>query len=165
MPANYGCIILVTREWFDRCLERGCTVYCLPPGHMPRVGKLTPGSLCLVLAKSGRTPRTEWAFVGEFTVRGLKYVKGEEFHAYAPRAVEVPGAPFPRPGEVSWVIEFDSLVRYPRPVRLGDCTDVRTSTSLVPMSRWRILGFTLIRPSDVARVVEAVRAKAGYGPG
>ena len=106
-------------------------------------------------------PRSEWAFVGEFTVKDVKLVRGEEFRErYASRAVEAE-IPFPEPGESSWIIEFENLVKYQRPVKLSECDDVRTSTSRKPMSEWVILGFTYIKPEDAFRVVEAIRGKAG----
>ena len=76
------------------------------------------------------------AFVGEFTVKDVKLVRGEEFRErYASRAVEAT-IPFPRLGEASWVIEFEKLVKYERPVKLSECSDVRTSTSERPVSEW-----------------------------
>ena len=48
-------------------------------------------------------------FLGEFTVKNVKLVGGEEFHVYASRAVIVEEAPPPKPGESSWIIEFESL--------------------------------------------------------
>jgi hypothetical protein len=165
MPGSvYGAIVITTKEWFDRCLERGCSVFYFPPGRRPRVDKLSPGSTCLVLARARGVSRGDWLFVGEFAVRSVKRVGGEEFATYASRTVGVPEAPFPKPGEVSWVIEFENLVRYERPVRLGDCKDVRTSTSAKPLSERVLKGFTLIRPTDVDRVLEAIRTRAGYRP-
>jgi hypothetical protein len=120
--------------------------------------------MCLVLARARGASRGDWLFVGEFAVRSVKRVRGEEFATYASKAVEVPEVPFPKPGEVSWVIEFENLVRYERPVRLGDCGDVRTSTSAKPLSERVLKGFTLIRPTDVDRVLEAIRTRAGYRP-
>jgi predicted transcriptional regulator len=158
----YGGIVLTTMEWFSKCLEVGCSIFLFPPNHNPRVNKLSQGSICLVLVKEGI--RDNWLFVGEFIVRDVKLVKGSEFQAYASRAIEIPEVPFPRSDEASWIIEFENLVRYERPVKLSECRDIRTSTSRYPLSEWKISGFTLIKPVDVGRVVEAIRGKAGYKP-
>jgi hypothetical protein len=95
-------------------------------------------------------------FLGELTVKNVRLVGGEEFHAYASRAVIVEESPPPKPGESSWIIEFESLTRYRRPVKLAECY-VRTSTSRKPLKDWAILGFTFIRPEDASKVVEYVR--------
>ena len=99
-------------------------------------------------------------FLGEFTVKNVRLVGGKEFHAYASKAVIVEEAPPPKPGESSWIIEFESITRYKRPVKLAEC-DVRTSTSEKPLKDWAILGFTFIRPEDADKVVEYVRKLAG----
>jgi hypothetical protein len=158
LPAG---IVLTNPQWFDECLRRGCTVFDFPPNRSPRnVDKLRPGSVCLVLVRPRPgTPRGEWAFVGEFTVRDVERVRGEEFSSYAPRAVETE-VPFPKPGEASWIIEFERIRKYDRQVRLSECGDVRTSTSGKPLSKWAITGFTYIRPEDAAGFLEAVRRKA-----
>jgi hypothetical protein len=107
-------IILTTPQWFEECLKRGCTVFDFPPGHRPcNVERLRPGNVCLVLVKPHfKTHRNEWAFVDEYTVKDVKLVEGEEFdEKYVSRAVEAT-IPFPRPGEISWVIEFEKLVKY-----------------------------------------------------
>uniref|UniRef100_A0A7J3ZIH2 EVE domain-containing protein n=1 Tax=Fervidicoccus fontis TaxID=683846 RepID=A0A7J3ZIH2_9CREN len=163
MPA--AGIILTTLQWFEECLRRECKVFYFSPNSRPNVRGLQSGSTCFVLAKPHfKAPRGEWAFVGELTVKDVRLVRGEEFGDYASKAVEV-GAPFPRPGEASWVIEFEEVVRYDRPVKLAECNDIRTSTSRKPMSEWVILGFTYIRPEDAPSVVEAIRRKArGEGP-
>jgi hypothetical protein len=164
MPENLPAgIVLTSLQWFEECLRRGCTVFDFPPSRDPRnVKKLRPGSICLILARPRPgAPRSEWAFVGEFTVKDVKLVRGEEFRErYASRAVETE-IPFPEPRESSWIIEFENLVKYERPVRLSECDDVRTSTSRRPMSEWVILGFTYIKPEDASRVVETIRRKAG----
>jgi hypothetical protein len=103
-------------------------------------------------------------FLGEFTVKNVKLVGGEEFHAYASRAVIVEESPPPKPGESSWIIEFESSTRYRRPVKKAEC-DVRTSTSRKPLKDRAILGFTFIRPEDAGKVVEYVRNRAGVGVG
>jgi hypothetical protein len=163
MPENLPAgIVLTSLQWFEECSRRGCAVFDFPPGRDPRsVKKLRPGSVCLILARPRPgAPRSEWAFVGEFTVKDVKLVRGEEFRErYASRAVEAE-IPFPEPGESSWIIEFENLVKYDRPVKLSECDDVRTSTSRKPMSEWVILGFTYIKPEDASRVVEAIRRKA-----
>ena len=147
-------------------LKEGCKVFHFPPNRRPNVRALRPGSVCLVLVKPyPKAPRGEWAFVGEFIARGVKLVRGEEFSACAERAVEVDESPFPKAGESSWVIEFDHITKYERQVRLSECDDVRTSTSREPLSRWKILGFMLIKAKDAPKVVEAIRKKARYvGP-
>jgi hypothetical protein len=99
-------------------------------------------------------------FLGEFTVKNVKLVGGEEFHVYASRAVIVEEAPPPKLGESSWIIEFESLTRYRRPVKKAEC-DVRTSTSKRPLKDWVILGFTFIRPEDASKVVWYVRNLGG----
>jgi hypothetical protein len=99
-------------------------------------------------------------FLGELTVKNVKLVGGEEFHVCASRAVIVEEAPPPKPGESSWIIEFESLTRYGRPVKLAEC-DVRTSTSRKPLKDWAILGFTFIRPEDAGKVVWYVRNLGG----
>jgi hypothetical protein len=153
-----ACIVLTTQRWFEECLRRGCTVFHFPPNRNPRgASRLSNGSICLVLAKPRPgAPREEWVFLGEFTVKNVKLVGGEEFHVYASRAVTVEEAPPPKPGESSWIIEFESLTRYKRPVRLVEC-DVRTSTSRKPLKDWAILGFTFVRSEDASRVVRYVR--------
>jgi hypothetical protein len=155
-----ACIVLTTPQWIEKCLERGCTIFDFPPGREPRgIRKLVSGSVCLILVKPApKTPRSEWTFVGEFTVKSVKHVRGEEFSAYASRAVEV-GTPFPKPGEASWIIEFENLVKYDKPVKLAECSDVRTSTSKEPLSEWVITGFTYIRPEDAPNIIEAIRKK------
>jgi hypothetical protein len=99
-------------------------------------------------------------FLGEFTVKNVKLVGGEEFHVYASRAVTVGGPSHPKPGESSWIIEFESLTRYRRPVKLAEC-DVRTSTSRRPLKDWAIVGFMLVRPEDTGKVVGYIRSLAG----
>jgi hypothetical protein len=51
--------------------------------------------------------------------------------------------PFPKPGEASWIIEFERIRKYDRQVRLSECGDVRTSTSGKPLSEWAITGLHL----------------------
>jgi hypothetical protein len=115
----------------------------------------------LILARPRpRTPREEWVFLGEFTVKNVRLVGGEEFHVCASRAVIVGEAPPPKPGESSWIIEFKSLTRCKRPVRLVEC-DVRTSSSEKPLKDWVITGFKLIRPEDAGKVVWYVRNLGG----
>jgi hypothetical protein len=103
-------------------------------------------------------------FLGKLTVKNVKLVGGEEFHVYASKAVIVEESPPPKPGESSWIIEFESLTRYRRPVKLAEC-DVRTSTSRKPLKDWAILGFTFIKSEDAGKVVEYVRKLAGVGVG
>jgi len=124
LPAG---IALTTQQWFEECLRRGCTVLHFPPNGSPRgVNKLSNGSTCLILAKPRPGAlREEWVFLGEFTVKNVRLVGGKEFHAYASKAVIVEEAPPPKPGESSWIIEFESITRYKRPVKLAEC-DVRT---------------------------------------
>ncbi len=157
-----ACIVLTTQQWFEECLKRGCTVFQFPPNRSPRgVNKLSNGSICLILARPRPgAPREEWVFLGEFTVKNVRLVGGEEFHVYASRAVIVEESPPPKPGESSWIIEFESLTRYRRPVKLAEC-DVRTSTSRKPLKDWVITGFKLIRPEDASKVVEYVRNLGG----
>ena len=153
-------IILTSLQWFENCLEKGCTVFHFPPERRPKVERLAGGSVCLILAKPAPgAPRGDWVFVGEFTVRSVRLVRGEEFHAYAGRVAESE-VPFPRPGEASWLIEFENLAKYERPVKLAECCDVRTSTSREPLCRWKITGFTLVRAEDAPAFLEAVRSKA-----
>ena len=72
-------------------------MFHFPPGRKPRVDKLTKGSICLVLTRRG-PDRREWLFVGEFVVRGVRRVSGEEFlKRYVTGAVEVGAPPSPRP--------------------------------------------------------------------
>jgi len=126
-----ACIVLTTHQWFEECLRRGCTVLYFPPNRSPRgVSRLSSGSICLILAKS--RPGTPRQFIGEFIVKNVMLVRGEEFHVYASRAVIVEEVPPPKPGESSWIIEFESLTRYRRPVKLAEC-DVKTSTSRKPL--------------------------------
>jgi hypothetical protein len=155
-----ACIVLTTPQWIEKCLEKGCTIFDFPPGREPRgIRKLVSGSVCLILVKPApKTPRSEWTFVGEFTVKSVKHVKGEEFSAYASRAIEV-GMPFPKPGEASWIIEFENLIKYDRPVKLAECSDIKTSTSKEPLSEWVITGFTYIRPEDAPNIIKAIRKK------
>ncbi|NHW22706.1 MAG: hypothetical protein HA489_00385 [Archaeoglobales archaeon] len=61
-----ACIILTSFKWFEECLRRKCTVFHFPPNRNPNVKKLSPGSVCLILARLPKTPRSEWSFVGEF---------------------------------------------------------------------------------------------------
>ncbi|WP_434731288.1 hypothetical protein WLZ34_06830 [Thermogladius sp. KZ2Tp1] len=124
---RYGCIVLTTREWFDKCLDARCEVFQFPPGSQPPgINNLTEGSVCLVLAKpSLGSPRSEWEFLGEFTVEKVARVDAGEFEEkYRARAVEVGEAPFPRNGESTWVIQFSGLTAYERPVKLGECSDI-----------------------------------------
>jgi len=157
----YGCIVVTVGEWFERCLERSCTVFNFPPNRQPKVRVLSPGSICLVLVMEGSS-RKDWLFAGEFTVKSVKLVKGEEFSAYAPKAVETPKAPFPKPGENSWIIEFENLVKYERPVKLGECTDIIIKNK--PLSEQAIVGFVLLTPDKAPQVINGVRSKAGYKP-
>jgi len=158
LPAG---IILTSMEWFERCLIKQCTVFHFPSGRKPKVKSLAPGSTCLILVRPSRgTPREEWIFVGELVVKSVKLVSGKEFQdKYASRAVEI-DILFPKPREKAWIIEFEQLVKYERPVKLKECTDIKTSTSKKPLSDWKIVGFTFIRPVDAHRVVEAIRRKA-----
>jgi hypothetical protein len=157
-----ACIVLTTQRWFEECFKRRCTVFQFPPNRNLRgVNRLSSGSICLVLAKPRPgAPREEWVFLGEFTVKNVRLVGGEEFHVYASRAVIVGEAPPPKPGESSWIIEFKSLTRCKRPVRLVEC-DVRTSSSEKPLKDWVITGFKLIRPEDAGKVVWYVRNLGG----
>jgi len=157
----YGCIVVTVREWFEKCLERNCTVFHFPPNRQPKVHVLSHGSICLVLVKEGSS-RKDWLFVGEFTVKSVKLVNGEEFSAYAPKAVETPKAPFPKPGESSWIIEFENLVKYERPVKLGESTDIIVKNK--PLSEQAIKGFKLLTPDKAPRIINGVRSKAGYKP-
>jgi hypothetical protein len=161
-----ACIVLTTSQWIEKCLEKGCTIFDFPPDREPRgIRKLVSGSVCLILVRPApKTPRSEWTFIGEFTVKSVKHVRGEEFSAYASRAVEV-GTPFPKPGEASWIIEFKNLIKYDKPVKLAECTDIKTSTSKEPLSEWVITGFTYIKPEDAPSVVEAIRKKGFAGKG
>ena len=165
LTGNPAGIVLTTPQWFEECLARGCTVFHFPPGSKrSAIGRLGSGSICIVLARPApKTPRGEWVFLGEFTVRSVELVSGEEFQrVYASRAIEVEGGVgFPRPGEKSWVIEFEGLTKYPNPVRLGDCRHIKTSTSKKPLSEWRITGFSFIKPEDAANVVDEIRGMAG----
>jgi hypothetical protein len=156
-----ACIVLTTQQWFEECFKRRCTVFQFPPNSNPRgVNKLSNGSTCLILARPRPgAPREEWVFLGEFTVKNVRLVGGEDFHVYASRAVIVEEVPPPKPGESSWIIEFESLTRYKRPVKLAEC-DVRTSTSEKPLKDWVILGFTFIRPEDAGKVVGYIRSLA-----
>jgi hypothetical protein len=49
----YGGIVLTTMEWFSKCLETGCSIFLFPQNRNPRVNKLSPGSICLILVKEG----------------------------------------------------------------------------------------------------------------
>jgi predicted RNA-binding protein/predicted transcriptional regulator len=154
---TYGCIVLTVREWFEKCLEKNCTIFSFPPtikdSSIKRVMKLSPGSICLVLVKNAR--REDREFVGEFTVKNVAVVKGEEFSKYAPRAVETPKAPFPKPGERTVIIEFEKLVKYGRPVKLRECEKIMVRTK--PLSDEVITGFTLLKPDTAPYVIKAVR--------
>ncbi len=160
LPAG---IVLTTQQWFEECLKRGCTVLYFRPNSRPRgVGKLSNGSICLILAKS--RPGAPRQFIGEFIVENVMLVRGEEFHVYASRAVIVEEVPPPKPGESSWIIEFKSLTRYRRPVKKAEC-DVKTSTSKKPLKDWDIRGFSLIKSVDASKVIEYVRNLAGVEVG
>jgi hypothetical protein len=160
MPEKPAGIILTSFKWFEECLRRKCTVFHFPPNRNPNVKKLSPGSICLILSMPyPRAPRSEWTFVGEFTVKDFRLVKGQEFGEYASRAVEIE-VPFPKLGESSWIIEFENLVKYDRSVKLSECDGIRTSSSRRPLSEWKITGFTLIKPEDASGIVEAIRKKA-----
>ena len=131
-----ACIVLTTPQWFEKCLEKGCTIFDFPPGREPAgIRKLVSGSICLVLVKPPiKTPRSEWSFVGEFTVKNVKRVKGKELLAYANKLI-VTEIPLPKPDETSWIIEFENIIKYNRPVKLKECSDIRTSTSNKPLSK------------------------------
>jgi len=160
MPEKPAGIILTSFKWFEECLRRKCTVFHFPPNRNPNVKKLSPGSVCLILTMPyPRAPRSEWTFVGEFTVKDVRLVKGQEFGEYASRAVEIE-VPFSKLGESSWIIEFENLVKYDRSVKLSECDGIRTSSSRRPLSEWKITGFTLIKPEDASGIVEAIRKKA-----
>jgi predicted transcriptional regulator len=123
LPAG---IILTSMEWFVRCLTKQCTVFHFPPGRKPKVKNLAPGSICLILVRPSQgTPREEWTFVGELVVKSVKLVSGKEFQdKYALRAVEI-DIPFPKPRKKAWIIEFEQLVKYERPVKLKECTGIK----------------------------------------
>jgi hypothetical protein len=105
-------------------------------------------------------PRSEWEFLGEFTVKKVARVDASEFEEkYRARAVEVREAPFPRSGEWSWVIQFSGLTRYERPVKLGECNDI-VSQKGKPLSEWQIHGFTLISPGNIDTIINGIRNKA-----
>jgi hypothetical protein len=160
MPEKPAGIILTSFKWFEECLRRKCTVFHFPPNRNPNVKKLSLGSICLILSMPyPRAPRSEWTFVGEFTVKDVRLVKGQEFGEYASRAVEIE-VPFSKLGESSWIIEFENLVKYDRSVKLSECDGIRTSSSRRPLSEWKITGFTLIKPEDASGIVEAIRKKA-----
>ena len=160
----YGCIVVTVREWFEKCLERNCTVFNFPPtikdSSIKRVMKLSPGSICLVLIKNTR--REDWEFVGEFIVKNIAVVKGEEFSKYASRAVETSNAPFPKSGERTVIIEFENLIKYEKPVKLGECTDITVKNK--PLSEQAITGFTLLTPDKAPLIINGIRSKAGYKP-
>jgi hypothetical protein len=136
-------------------------VYHFPPNKNQIFGFLLPGSVCIVLVKEGSSQK-DWLFVGELTVRSVKLVKGEEFPAYAPRAVELLNALFSKPGESSWIIVFERLIKYEKPVKLGDCEYIMIRNK--PLSEQVITGFTILKPDMAIRVINAVRTKAGYKP-
>jgi len=98
-----ACIVLTTQRWFEECFKRRCTVFHFSPNRNPRgVDRLSNGSVCLILARPRPgAPREEWVFLGELTVKNVRLVGGEEFHAYASKAVIVGEAPPPKPGESS----------------------------------------------------------------
>ena len=82
----YDCIILTNREWFDKCLERNCSIFHFPPGRKPKVHVLPLADVCLVLIRQSAF-RKDWLFIGEFTVKTVKPVKGEEFSAYMSKSL------------------------------------------------------------------------------
>jgi hypothetical protein len=160
---NYpAAIILTSQEWFNKCLVSNCTALYFPPNKNPlTIKKLIPGSICLILIKPGpKTPRREWLFVGEFTAKNIRLVKGKDFSAYISRVVKTDEIPFPKPNETCWIIEFERIIKYEKPVKLGSCTSIKTSTSKKPLSEWVITGFTFIRLADAPKVVEAIRNMA-----
>ncbi|MDW8011235.1 MAG: hypothetical protein RMH84_06570, partial [Sulfolobales archaeon] len=73
------------------------------------------------------------------------------------KAVEVERAPFPKRGESSWIIVFDNLTIYRRPVAKEECSKISISTgkSLAALL-WR--GFKRLSPKDF-NVVEEVRRR------
>ncbi len=161
---KYGCIVLTTQEWFNKCLSTGCKVFHFPPGRSPRgIEKLADGSICLVLARPlPRAPRSMWAFLGEFTAKKIARVSANEFiKRYSKLAVEVSGSPFPRYRQWCWVIEFSGLIKYRVPVRLGECSDI-APLGRKPLSEWAISGFTLIRPENTNAIINGIRTKAGH---
>jgi hypothetical protein len=91
-------------------LKRSCSVYHFHPNSHPQVEKLPLGSVCLL---------ADYSFEGEFTVKSVQNVAGEKFAAYAERAIDVE-EPFPKPGEYSWIIEFENPIKYDRPVKLSN---------------------------------------------
>jgi predicted transcriptional regulator len=148
-------VILTKLCWLEEALKRSCSVYHFHPNSHPEVEKLPPGSVCLLADYS-----FEGEFVGEFTVKSVQKVAGEKFAAYAERAIDVE-EPFPKPGEYSWIIEFENLIKYDRPVKLSNW-----STLKILIKRGRTwAGFIYLESKDASRVVEAVRMKAkGGGP-
>jgi predicted transcriptional regulator len=155
-----ACIILTSLQRFEEYARGKYTVFHFPPNCHPRVKNLSPGSVCLILARPYQgAPKSEWTFVGEFTVKKVRLVRGEEFEEYASKTVEME-VPSPESGEFSWVIEFENLKRYERAVKLSECNDIRTSNSRRPLSEWTIQGLCRIKPEDASSVVEAIRRKA-----
>ncbi|MGC8988465.1 hypothetical protein, partial [Infirmifilum sp.] len=166
MPGTgkYGCIILTTRDWFDKCLKADCKVIHFPAGSDPRgIDKLTKGSVCLLLAKpSPKAPRSKWEFLGEFTVVKVDRVSASEFKKkYSKLAIESGGVPFPSGDQWCWVIQFSRLVKYGKLVKLGECGDI-VPQNRKPLSEWRIAGFTLIRPENTDVIINSIRDKAGH---
>ena len=149
----YNAILLTSSEWINEASKGKIDVFQFPPNRKPRVYKLSKGSICLLLVRG----RQE--FWGEFIVREVKQVNGIEFERLRSRAFEVKYAPFPKLTEKSWIIIFENLIKYDKPVRKKECSDVKTRTSKYPLSEWAITGFTLIKPEDF-QLIEKIREKA-----
>ena len=150
----YDAILVTTSRWFDGAKRRNVKVFHFPPGKNPNVDKLENGSRCIIFLKS---PKME--FCGDFTVKEVRLVSGYEFERYKDLAYEVPECPFPKPSERAWIIIFDELYAYPRPIPKDECFDIKPPGWKAPLSRVPIRGLFLIKP-EYRFIVEKLREKA-----
>jgi len=106
-------ILPVVRRWFEEAKMRDISVFNFPPKRKPaqdRIRKLGKGSTCLLFSYDDRQ------LIGEFKVINVKRVNYDEFQTLKKKAFEVGEARFPKQNEWCWIIEFNDLREFERPL-------------------------------------------------
>jgi len=146
-------ILLADREWCEAASSGRVKVYDFVKPRKRGIHALGKGSVCVVIAKA--KPGQPQVVYGEFTVTDVREVDVDEYNRLAMQGLIHNPQPL-KPGEKRWVIFFDEFREYSTKPRKDELTDVKTSTSKEPVSKWVILGLSYI--DDQA--LEAIRRKA-----
>ena len=152
---KYNAILVTTKEWLDKAVEKDLKVFHFPPerGNDILLKKLSKDSICILYV----TDTCE--FVGEFTVMEIKKVDWIEFEKYKPLAYKIAKVPFPRYGQSAWIIIFDKIKLYKNPVKKSECADIRGYTWRTTLKDIILQGTLLIRPIDFENVIVKIRQK------